>query len=437
LLNKVSFIGLGYVGLTTAICFASKGIEVTGYDTDLEKIKKLKEGKLTIFEPGLEDLFKSTKVNFTEDPKHAIRNSDIVFITVGTPSNEDGSINLSYVKSAAKTIGENLNEYKVIVVKSTVIPGTTMGPVREEIERASGMKCCKDFGLVMNPEFLKEGTAVKDTFYPDRLVIGESDKKAGDIILNLYSSFYNVLPPLVRTTPENAELIKYANNSFLAIKVSFANMMARLCMKIPGADVDTVMKGIGLDKRIGPDFLNAGIAWGGSCFPKDLKALVSFAKEKGVSLDLVEAALKLNNRGPKEVVEILDKEIGSLNGKRIGVLGVSFKPGTDDVRESPALYLISELISKGAEVIACDPKAVTNLIKVNRQVDECMKGADAVILATEWEEYKKLEARIFKKHGVKLVIDTRRVYNLHEFEEEGVKLIQLGKGIMSNDNKSL
>ena len=437
MLNKVSFIGLGYVGLTTAICFASKGIEVTGYDTDLEKIKKLKEGKLTIFEPGLEDLFKSTRVNFTEEPANAIRNSDIVFITVGTPSNEDGSINLSYVKSAAKTIGENLNEYKVIVVKSTVIPGTTMGPVREEIERASGKKCCKDFGLVMNPEFLKEGTAVKDTFYPDRLVIGESDKKAGDIVLNLYSSFYNVLPPLVRTTPENAELIKYANNSFLAMKVSFANMMARLCMKIPGADVDTVMKGIGLDKRIGPDFLNAGIAWGGSCFPKDLKALVSFAKEKGVSLDLVEAALKLNNRGPKDVVEILEKEIGSLKGKRIGVLGVSFKPGTDDVRESPALYLINELISKGAEVIACDPKAVTNLIKVKRQVDECMKGADAVILATEWEEYKKLEARIFKKHGVKLVIDTRRVYNLHEFEEEGVKLIQLGKGIMSNDNKSL
>ena len=169
--NKVSFIGLGYVGLTTAICFASKGIEVTGYDSDLEKIKRLKEGKLTIYEPGLEDLFNNSKVKFTEESPYAIRNSDIVFITVGTPSNKDGSINLSYVKSAAKTIGENLNGYKVIVVKSTVIPGTTMGPVREEMERASGKKCCKDFGLVMNPEFLKEGTAVKDTFYPDRLVI--------------------------------------------------------------------------------------------------------------------------------------------------------------------------------------------------------------------------------------------------------------------------
>ena len=427
MLNKVSFIGLGYVGLTTAICFASKGMEVTGYDTDLEKIKKLKEGKLTIFEPGLEDLFKSTKVNFTEDPEHAIRNSDIVFITVGTPSNEDGSINLSYVKSAAKTIGENLNEYKVIVVKSTVIPGTTMGPVREEIERASGKKCCKDFGLVMNPEFLKEGTAVKDTFYPDRLVIGESDKKAGDIVLNLYSSFYNVLPPLVRTTPENAELIKYANNSFLAIKVSFANMMARLCMKIPGADVDTVMKGIGLDKRIGPDFLNAGIAWGGSCFPKDLKALVIFAKEKGVSLDLVEAALRLNNRGPKDIVEILEKEIGNLKGKKVGVLGVSFKPNTNDTRESPSLRLIEELISKEAKVVACDPKAIASEINVNREVSKCLEKVDAVILATEWEDYKKLNAKDFKIYGVKLVIDTRRVYDKEEFYKQGIKLIQLGK----------
>jgi len=427
LLNKVSFIGLGYVGLTTAICFASKGIKVTGYDTDLEKIKKLKEGKLTIFEPGLEDLFKSTRVNFTEEPANAIRNSDIVFITVGTPSNEDGSINLSYVKSAAKTIGENLNGYKVIVVKSTVIPGTTMGPVKEEIERASGKKCCKDFGLVMNPEFLKEGTAVKDTFYPDRLVIGESDKKAGDAILNLYSSFYNVLPPLVRTTPENAELIKYANNSFLAMKVSFANMMARLCMKIPGADVDTVMKGIGLDKRIGPDFLNAGIAWGGSCFPKDLKALVSFAKEKGVSLDLVEAALRLNNRGPKDVVEILEEEVGNLKGKKVGVLGVSFKSNTDDIRESPSIHLIKELISKEAKVVVCDPKAIASEINVNREVSECLEKVDVVILATEWEDYKKLNAKDFKKYGVKLVIDTRRVYDKEEFYEQGIKLIQLGK----------
>ena len=427
MLNKVSFIGLGYVGLTTAICFASKGIEVTGYDSDLEKIKRLKEGKLTIFEPGLEDLFKSTRVNFTEEPANAIRNSDIVFITVGTPSNKDGSINLSYVKSAAKTIGENLNGYKVIVVKSTVIPGTTMGPVREEMERASGKKCCKDFGLVMNPEFLKEGSAVKDTFYPDRLVVGESDKKAGDTILNLYSSFYNALPPLVRTTPENAELIKYANNSFLAMKVSFANMMARLCMKIPGADVDTVMKGIGLDKRIGPDFLNAGIAWGGSCFPKDLKALVSSAKEKGVSLDLVEAILKLNNRGPKDVVEILEEEVRNLKGKKVGVLGVSFKPNTGDTRESPSLHLIEELISKEAKVVACDPKAIASEINVNREVSECLEKVDAVILATEWEDYKKLNAKDFKKYGVKLVIDTRRVYDNEEFFKQGIKLIQLGK----------
>ena len=211
------------------------------------------------------------------------------------------------------------------------------------------------------------------------------------------------------------------------MKVSFANMMARLCMKIPGADVDTVMKGIGLDKRIGPDFLNAGIAWGGSCFPKDLKALVSSAKEKGVSLDLVEATLKLNNRGPKDVVEILEEEVGNLKRKKVGVLGVSFKSNTDDIRESPSLHLIEELINKEAKVVACDPKAIASEINVNREVSKCLEKVDAVILATEWEEYKKLNVKDFKKYGVKLVIDTRRVYDKDDFYKQGIKLIQLGK----------
>jgi len=200
-------------------------------------------------------------------------------------------------------------------------------------------------------------------------------------------------------------------------------------MKIPGADVDTVMKGIGLDKRIGPDFLNAGIAWGGSCFPKGLNAFVNFAREKGVSLDLIEATLKINKKGPMDVVETLEDEIGNLNGKKVGVLGVSFKPNTDDTRESPSIYLIKELISKGAKVIACDPKAISNEINVSRKTQECLENVDAVILATEWEEYKKLNAKDFKKYGVKLVIDTRRVYDRKEFEVQGIKLIQLGRGI--------
>ncbi len=427
-MHRVAFIGLGYVGLTTAVCFASKGIDVVGYDVDRNKVQKLKDGRLPIYEPGLQELFRSSKnLKFTEDPAEAIESSDVVFITVGTPSNDYGSIDLSYVKDASSTIGRYLKEYKVVVVKSTVVPGTTSGLVRREIEASSGRKCCEDFGLVMNPEFLREGMAVYDTFHPDRIIIGEMDARSGDVLLELYRNFYQELPPVIRTTPENAELIKYANNAFLALKVTFANMMARLCMEIPGADVDVVMKGIGLDKRIGPDFLYAGMAWGGSCFPKDLKALVSFAREKGINLDLIESALEINRRGPVEVADILEKELNGLEGKVVAVLGVAFKPNTDDTRESPAVYLMEELIKRKAQVVACDPAATMKNLIVKRSVNECLEKADAAVLVTEWDDYKKLRPKEFLKLKHKLVIDTRRVYDPKDFRKMGIRLIQLGR----------
>ncbi|MEM4092900.1 MAG: nucleotide sugar dehydrogenase, partial [Conexivisphaerales archaeon] len=285
--KRISFFGLGYVGLTMAACFASRGFDVIGYDVDNSKVKMLKEKKAPIFEPGIAKLIAESGdlLQATGDPTEAVAGSDFIFITTGTPSRDDGSIDIRYVEAAAKTIGSLLNTsgvYPVIVVKSTVVPGTTGGQIRNQLESASGRAAGDDFGLTMNPEFLKEGHAVEDMLKPDRLVIGEVNKKSGDALVSLYDDFYrHSLPPLVRTTLENAELIKYANNSFLALKISFANSIARLCEVIPGGDVDMIMKGIGLDSRIGNSFLRAGIAWGGSCFPKDLTAIRSFAKQKG------------------------------------------------------------------------------------------------------------------------------------------------------------
>ncbi|MGC8696258.1 MAG: UDP-glucose dehydrogenase family protein [Conexivisphaera sp.] len=434
--RRVAIFGLGYVGLVTAVAMASRGIEVVGYDVDGARVEALSSGRTPIYEPGLEELLGRAMdggaISFTGDPADAVRGSGFVFISVGTPSREDGSMDPRYVEAAARDIGRAMRadpRYRVVVVKSTVIPGTTTGIVRSALERESGMACCRDFGLAMNPEFLREGKAIEDALRPDRVVIGEADRGSGDALEALWRSAVENDPPVLRTTPENAELIKYANNSFLAMKVSFANMFARLCMRVPGCDVDVVMRGIGMDRRIGPEFLNAGMAWGGSCFPKDLRAISSFARDRGVGLDLVEAALGMNSRGPREVAEILEEELGGLRGRRICVLGVSFKPDTDDTRESPPLRLIGELRSRGADVRACDPAARTNEVDVLRDPGECLRGADAAVLATEWAQFRGLSADAFRSAGVRLVVDTRRVYDPLEFRARGVRLVQLGRGV--------
>ena len=433
-MDKIAFFGLGYVGLTTAAAMASRGFKVIGYDVDKEKVASLKAGRLTIYEPGLSETFKEAlkNIKFTSEANEAVNEADIIFITVGTPSKPDGSIDLSNVISASRQIGESLNGYKLVVVKSTVLPGSTMGVVRREIEDASNKKCCRDFGLAVNPEFLREGSALEDTLKPDRIIIGEADKASGDQLEELWRGFLNGYEvPIVRTTPENAELIKYANNAFLAMKVTFANMFARMCMKIPGTDIDTVMKGIGLDKRIGPYFLNAGMSWGGSCFPKDLKAIVKFAQEKGVRLGLLEETLRINSKGPEDVALIAESLIGSLKAKAVCVLGVTFKPDTDDVRESPSFYLVDELKAKGAKVKCYDPKASAfpTGCKINKSPKECINGSDLVILVTEWDEFKYLKPEDFLSMKSPVVIDTRRILNRRAFEEKGIKLVQLGVGV--------
>ncbi|RLI05234.1 UDP-glucose 6-dehydrogenase [Candidatus Bathyarchaeota archaeon] len=441
--GKVSVFGLGYVGLTTAACLAYKKFNVTGFDVDLEKVSAINKGKVYVHEPGLEKLVEETVtegfLKATSNPKQTINKTEITFITVGTPSKPDGSIDLTAVKEVSKTIGEALHDKKgwhLVVVKSTVIPGTTENMVKPILEETSGKKCGTDFGLCVNPEFLREGNAVEDMFKPDKLVIGEFDKKSGDALENFYRMFYeNQLPPTIRTTPVNAELIKYANNAFLAMKVSFINMVANLCQKLPGADVEIVAKGIGLDKRIGSLFLRAGLGWGGSCWPKDLQAFLNFSSKMEVPLPLVKATLDINSLQPYVAVKLAEKFLGSLQGKKVALLGLAFKPNTDDMREAVSIKLVEKLLQLEAEVVVYDPIALGNAKKIfgekvryANSVQECLNGAECCIIVTEWEEFKKLKPDDFLKHMKNpVVIDGRRIYKPEEFNRK-LKFAAIGLG---------
>jgi UDPglucose 6-dehydrogenase len=375
----------------------------------------------------------------TDDLEEAMRNSDVTFVTVGTPSNPDGSINLDQVKVAAIGIGSILKKasgYHLIVIRSTVRPGTTEHLVKPLLESASGKSCGSDFGLCVNPEFLAEGLAVHGTVNPDRIIIGECDRKAGDVLEGFYANFHGMhMPPLLRTTPVNSELIKYANNAFLATKVSFINSIASVCERVPGMDVEVIAKGIGLDPRIGGAFLRAGIGWGGSCFPKDVKALLKFAQGLAADLPIVGAALAVNESQPSRAVQLAIGLIGSLKKRRVAILGVAFKPCTDDAREASALKIIEELLNDGAEVIVYDPKATQkaksilgNRVHYAGTSIECIEGADCCIVATEWEEFKQLRAEQFvDKMRVPAVVDGRRIYDSTDFRWK-LKYAAIGLG---------
>nr|HDO81056.1 UDP-glucose/GDP-mannose dehydrogenase family protein [Candidatus Bathyarchaeota archaeon] len=330
---RLSIFGLGHVGLTLAACLADNGFQVLGYDVDEKKSHMISNGRVPFHEPGLDILIgkaiSSKRLCLTSDPEEAVLSSDITFITVGTPEKPDGSADLTYVDEALKSIGSALSrkkDYHLVVLRSTVPPGTSREAVKA-LEKISGKKGEENFGFCFNPEFLREGNAVQDTLYPDRIIIGELDKKSGDLLEDFYKRFHSSkMPPLLRTTLENAELIKYAANAFLAMKVSFINMIARLCERIPHADVEVVAKGVGLDKRIGAYFLKAGLGFGGSCFPKDLKALLAYAKRLNVRLPLVEATLQINEDQPLRAMQLAEELLGDLKGKRIAILGLAFKP---------------------------------------------------------------------------------------------------------------
>lgn len=411
---KISIIGCGYVGSVTGAGFARFGNEVLLVDFDPKKISSINSGKSPIYENGLEDLIKKHKSNLeaTSEYEYAIKNSDITFFCVGTPTSDDGKMDTKYIVSAARSLGEclkNKDSYHVVVVKSTVLPGTTESLVAPIIEETSQKKAYKDFGIAMNPEFLREGCAVGDFLNPDRIVIGANDPRTQAILEKLYEPFNC---KKVVTKIKAAEMIKYTSNAFLATKISFANEIGNLCKKME-IDSYEVFEGAGMDKRINPHFFNAGIGFGGSCFPKDVKALLSKATEIEEESPILKAVLKVNDEQPGKLIRLLKKHVKPLKNKRIGILGLAFKPETDDIREARAIPIIEELLHEEAEIIAYDPRAMDNFRKefptlTYAQCPEDVLNADAVLILTEWDEFEHLD------YQNKIVIDGRRIRSAME-----------------------
>jgi len=437
----ISIVGTGYVGLCTAVGFATKGYKIITSTHDQKKATMINKGIPTFYEPGLQESLERAvregSLKCVTNREEAIINTDITFIATATPSQPDGSINLQFIEKSAREIGEALKKkktYHLVVVKSTVIPSTTEKIVKPTIETHSNKHCGIDFGLCMNPEFLREGSALHDTLNPDRIVIGEHDQKSGDVLEVLYRDFYSEkMPPLIRTNLPTAELIKYANNAFLATKISFINTIANICEKIPRADVTTVATGIGLDQRINPQFLRAGLGYGGSCFPKDVKALIAFSNQLGYIPTLLQVVEEVNESQAKHAVEKAKEKLKELKGKRIAILGLSFKPNTDDMREARSIPIINQLLKKGANITAYDPVAIQNAksifgnkIEYAVSAIDCLKGADCCILVTEWDEFKKLKPENFTQNMRQpILIDGRRIYNPKKFSQK-LKFIAIG-----------
>jgi UDPglucose 6-dehydrogenase len=441
---KISVIGAGYVGLCTAVGFASKGYSVLVCDVDEEKIAKINKGIPHFHEPGLqeklsESIQKSNLNAVLGNTDMVILETDLTFVAVGTPSKTNGSIDLKYIESAACNIGKALkkkNSYHVIIIKSTVVPGTTQNIVKPLLEKESKKVAGKDFGLCMNPEFLRQGSAFQDTLNADRVVIGSFDTHSGDVLEDLYKGFYDQrMPALIRTSLSTAELIKYASNAMLATKISFINTIANICEKIPGADVKVVAKAMGLDKRIGPLFLDAGLGYGGSCFPKDIKALIACSKSLGYDPELLDSVEQVNKTQPLKAVEFCREQLGGFEGKNIAILGLAFKPDTDDMREARVIPIINQLLKEGAKVVAYDPVAIpiaktifNDKISYASSAFECIKDADACIVVTEWEEFKKLSPEDFtKKMRQPILIDGRRIFNAEAFKAK-MQFVAVGLG---------
>ncbi|MEM0452786.1 MAG: UDP-glucose/GDP-mannose dehydrogenase family protein [Nitrososphaerota archaeon] len=441
MIYRIGVIGLGYVGLPLACAFASRSFKVIGLDTDLEKIESIKNAETPIYEEGLQELLKKVLEDKTfkvaSSYKEVVEEAEVYFICVGTPSNPDGSVDLKYVKEAVEMLSESLKrveKYSLLVVRSTIPPGTTSNIIRSIVEERSGKKL-GEYGLCFNPEFLREGNALHDIFNPDRIIIGAIDEKSGAFLLDVYKKFHgDSMPPILLTNPTNAELIKYANNVFLATKISFINMVSQLCQNLPDADVKIVAEGIGMDKRIGREFLNAGLGWGGSCFPKDVKAFLRFGEEMGLDFGLVKSIIKINESQIKNAIKLAEELVGRFKGKTISILGLAFKPGTDDVRESRSIRLIDELLKYNVKIKVHDPKALEKAKKILgdrviycRTIEECLSNSDLCIVATEWSEYKEIKQEMLKKYMRNpALLDCRRLYDPEQFKDVRFAAIGLG-----------
>ena len=417
---KIGIVGLGFVGLSLTSVLSSKDYDVIGIDVDKEKREKIINGISPFFEPELENLLKKglkKKLKISDDFS-LIKNCDFIFVTVGTPQNTDGSINLSIIKKAVSIIGENLKRSKkkpIILVKSTVIPGTMRKNILPILEKKSNKKAGKDFGLISNPEFLQESTAIRDTKFPHAVVLGgyetEFMKKTKKLFMKLHPNV-----PIIITNHQTAEMIKYANNSFLATKISFINQLSNICQKIPGANIDDIAKTIGLDPRIGKLFLNAGPGYGGSCLPKDMKALINFANSTGIKPTLLNAVEEVNTKQLEQIISITKKRLGDLYKKRVTILGTAFKPNTDDIRDSIAIELIKKFLNRKVKITIHDPQAMKNTknvfgnkINYAKSIKDALSKSQCVVIMTQWKQYEKLNNDVFTNMTKKIVIDCRRM----------------------------
>jgi len=431
---NITIIGSGYVGLITGACFAEFGISVTCVDNDEKKIQLMRKGIVPFYEPGLEELLqrnlKAGRLHFTSDLAEAVDNYLVIFIAVGTPPRGDGSAEMKYVEGVAREIAKHIKNYKVIVTKSTVPVGTG-----EKIKKiiSKNLKENVDFDVASNPEFLREGAGIEDFMRPNRIVIGASSAQAIAIMKDLYRPLYLIETPIVITDVKTAELIKYASNAFLAVKVSFINEISNLCESV-GADVQVVAKGMGLDRRIGPKFLHAGPGYGGSCFPKDTLALMQIGKENNIKLGIIEATIKANEWQKEKAAGKIINTFQKIKGKTICILGLSFKPNTNDLRDAPATFIISRLFKAGAHVRAYDPVAMEDARKILPKITYCKDaydaahGADAVVIVTEWNQFRNLDlSRIKKLAKGNYFFDLRNIYEPDRLRKMGFNYYSIGR----------
>ncbi len=431
---KICVVGSGYVGLVTGACLADFGMEVTGVDKDERKIAALERGEIPIYEPGLEEIVeknvKAGRLAFTTDLAPAVREAQAVFIAVGTPPLPDGSADLSFVRQVAQSIGENLNGFKVVITKSTVPVGTGQ-MVEEIVSSVSGGN--QEFAVVSNPEFLREGSAIEDFLRPDRVVIGARSQRAVEVMLEIYAPLKVAGVPFVVANVESAEMIKYASNGFLATKITFVNEIAEICEAV-GADVEVVARGMGLDSRIGPRFLQPGPGFGGSCFPKDTRAVGQIARERGLEFAIIDAVLAANERTKQRMVGKIERAFGGLDGKTIALLGLAFKGDTDDMRESPAIPIVEGLVARGATVRAFDPAAMQEARSLLPPIEYCddpytaATGADGVVIATEWNQFRALNlAELRSRLGTPLLVDLRNLYEPARVAAAGLRYVSVGR----------
>lgn len=437
---RICIVGTGYVGLCTGLVFSEHGHEVTFVDVDPNKLAAVEQGRAPFYEPGVDELIRKQRprLRTSTDLAKAVEENQFTFLCVGTPQGKDGAIDLTYVRNAAREIGRALKSAPrghVVVVKSTVVPGTAEDVVLKEVQQASGLAPDEDFHVASNPEFLKEGSAMKDALHPDRVVVGARTPRAAEAVLALYGAFSC---PKLSVDPRTAEMIKYAANAFLATKIAFSNEMANVSERL-GVDWYQIAEGIGHDARIGPLFLRAGVGYGGSCFPKDVAAIQHLADAAGAPSPILDAVLRNNDTQPLVAVRMLEEELGSLRGKRVALLGLAFKADTDDVRETRALPIWRALRERGADVVCHDPKGGPNFqrvapeAKVVSTVEDALKGADAALVQTEWKEYRDLQPDVFTKmlKAPAVVVDGRRTFDPRRMLDAGIRYRAVGLGRQS------